>query len=86
MGQLGNWMLLVNIANFFRYQKKTTLSINQRLKSNGTDLRTLINTNQPCAGGLGEALVPQWGVWGEAPQTWFLQKMTIFRLSQCHSA
>jgi hypothetical protein len=38
MSQLGNWMLLVNIAKFFWYQKKTTLSINQRLKSNGTDL------------------------------------------------
>ena len=35
----------------------------------------------PCAGGLGEAPVPQWGVWGEAPQTWFFQTTIAVRLS-----
>jgi hypothetical protein len=36
-------------------------------KLNGTGLITLITPAKPCAGGLGEAPVPQWGVWGEIP-------------------
>jgi hypothetical protein len=40
---------------------------------------------KPCAGGLGEALIPSvgdWGDWGEAPQTGFFSRTTIFPSSQ----
>ena len=57
------------------------------LKFNGTELKKLSQPINPCAGGLGEALVPQWGVWGEPPNlgfSKFFQSTTKFPLSQYH--
>ena len=57
----------------------------QGLNLNVTDLRKVITPINPCAGGLGEALRPPIGGFGESPPIMVFLQTTIFRLSQCHS-
>ncbi|HEY9727743.1 MAG TPA: hypothetical protein V6D50_14940 [Chroococcales cyanobacterium] len=48
---------------------------------NIADLRKAITPTNPCAGGVGEALVPHWGVWGAtSPKSGFFQGTIAFQL------
>jgi len=50
------------------------------LMLNGTDLRTLITSLYPCAGGLGEALRPPMGGLGGTPPSMVFRKNDYFSL------